>query len=151
MKRVQVAILALSTLSLTNAFAVDSDAVLGGAIGGGVGAAIGSEVGGREGAIVGSGVGAAVGTAIATDGKEDSSGQNKRTHRPRDYDEYDHAEVDYVPPRRHARPRIPRGHMPPPGLCRVWYPGRPPGHQPPPGNCHALRHQAPPGAWLVRG
>jgi hypothetical protein len=50
----------------------------------------------------------------------------------------------------HARPRIPRGHMPPPGQCRVWYPGRPPGHQPPPGNCHALHHM-PPGTWLVRG
>jgi hypothetical protein len=41
--------------------------------------------------------------------------------------------------------------MPPPGQCRVWYPGRPPGHQPPPGNCRALRHHMPSGTWLVRG
>ena len=27
---------------------------------------------------------------------------------------------------------IPRGHMPPPGEARLWYPDRPPGHQPPP-------------------
>jgi hypothetical protein len=31
--------------------------------------------------------------------------------------------------------RIPPGHLPPPGECRVWYPGVPPGHQPPPFKC----------------
>ena len=31
--------------------------------------------------------------------------------------------------------RIPPGHLPPPGECRVWYDGRPPGHQPPPTDC----------------
>jgi hypothetical protein len=31
--------------------------------------------------------------------------------------------------------RIPRGHLPPPGECRVWRPGVPPGHQPPPFRC----------------
>lgn len=45
---------------------------------------------------------------------------------------------------------IPRGHMPPPGLCRVWFPGRPPGHQPPPGPCAKLAHSVPPHAWLLR-
>jgi hypothetical protein len=42
----------------------------------------------------------------------------------------------YGPPPavRHA-PRIPPGHLPPPGECRVWYPDRPAGHQPPPGRC----------------
>lgn len=48
-------------------------------------------------------------------------------------------------------PPIPKGHMPPPGACRVWYPDRPPGQQPPPGPCHRLRHQVPPGAYLVYG
>ncbi|RPI48857.1 MAG: hypothetical protein EHM59_00340 [Betaproteobacteria bacterium] len=24
---------------------------------------------------------------------------------------------------------IPRGHMPPPGACRIWFPDRPPGQQ----------------------
>ena len=39
-------------------------------------------------------------------------------------------------PRRLAR--VPRGHYPPPGQCRVWHPGRPPGHQPPPTDCQSL-------------
>ena len=43
---------------------------------------------------------------------------------------------------------IPPGHRPPPGACRVWYPGVPPGQQPPPGPC-AVR--VPEGAVLVRG
>ena len=47
--------------------------------------------------------------------------------------------------------RIPRGHRPPPGLCRIWFPGRPPGHQPPPGDCDALHYHLPDGAWLIRG
>jgi len=47
--------------------------------------------------------------------------------------------------------RIPRGHRPPPGLCRIWFPDRPPGRQPPPGNCDALDYHLPAGAWLIRG
>ncbi|WP_223517533.1 tetratricopeptide repeat protein [Pseudomonas sp. GL-B-19] len=46
---------------------------------------------------------------------------------------------------------IPRGHWPPPGKCRIWFPDRPPGHQPPPGKCKKLRHRVPSGAYLVRG
>jgi hypothetical protein len=30
---------------------------------------------------------------------------------------------------------VPRGHLPPPGLCRVWFDGRPPGQQPAPVSC----------------
>ncbi len=44
---------------------------------------------------------------------------------------------------------IPPGHLPPPGECRIWYPGSPPGQQPPPGHCDNLAGQVPPGAWLV--
>jgi len=44
---------------------------------------------------------------------------------------------------------IPPGHLPPPGMCRIWFPGRPPGHQPKPGNCHRLSQKVPPGAWLL--
>ncbi|MBN2732241.1 MAG: hypothetical protein JXR26_07425 [Balneolaceae bacterium] len=53
--------------------------------------------------------------------------------------------------RRGAGPRIPPGHMPPPGSCRIWYKGTPPGKQPPPGDCYYLSRRVPPGAWLIRG
>ncbi|WP_150764142.1 tetratricopeptide repeat protein [Pseudomonas fluorescens] len=46
---------------------------------------------------------------------------------------------------------IPRGHLPPPGKCRIWFPDRPPGHQPKPGKCKKLRHRVPSGAYLVHG
>lgn len=41
---------------------------------------------------------------------------------------------------------IPKGHYPPPGECRAWYPDRPAGHQPPPQKCGA---PVPAGAWLI--
>lgn len=44
---------------------------------------------------------------------------------------------------------IPPGHLPPPGQCRVWIPGRPPGHQRSPGKCSILETEVPAGAWLV--
>ena len=50
----------------------------------------------------------------------------------------------------HANLRIPDGHLPPPGECRLWYPDRPAGHQPPPSKCSALSRQVPAGAWLMR-
>ena len=46
---------------------------------------------------------------------------------------------------------VPPGHLPPPGECRIWYPGDPPGQQPPPGPCDDLVRRVPPGAWLVYG
>jgi hypothetical protein len=44
---------------------------------------------------------------------------------------------------------IPKGHLPPAGACRIWFPGRPPGQQPPPGDCSELAVRVPPGAWLL--
>ncbi len=44
---------------------------------------------------------------------------------------------------------IPPGHLPPPGMCRVWLPGRPPGHQPRPTSCGQARHDAPAGSWVL--
>lgn len=47
--------------------------------------------------------------------------------------------------------RIPAGHRPPRGLCRIWFPGLPAGRQPAPGNCRELHHRLPAGARLIRG
>lgn len=46
---------------------------------------------------------------------------------------------------------IPPGHMPPPGKCRIWYPGLPAGQQPPPDDCDYLRYHVPFGARLIEG
>jgi len=45
--------------------------------------------------------------------------------------------------------RVPPGHLPPPGECRVWLPGVPPGQQPSPQSCGSARYEAPPGAWII--
>lgn len=73
MKRIVAACFSLVLAPATAVFAVDTDAVIGGAVGGGVGAAVGSEVGGKTGAVVGGAVGAAVGTAVMTNDDEKSS------------------------------------------------------------------------------
>jgi tetratricopeptide (TPR) repeat protein len=51
----------------------------------------------------------------------------------------------------HDEVEIPRGHWPPPGKCRIWFPDRPPGHQPPPRKCKKLRDRVPFGAYLIQG
>ena len=58
-------------------------------------------------------------------------------------------DVDEDRPSHPAHLGIPPGHLPPPGQCRIWIPGRPPGHQPSPGQCRALQAEVPVGAWLV--
>lgn len=45
--------------------------------------------------------------------------------------------------------RIPPGHYPPRGACRVWYAGRPPGRQLPPVRCDRLYGRAPYGAFIL--
>ena len=49
----------------------------------------------------------------------------------------------------HRLAGVPPGHFPPPGHCRIWYPGKPPGHQPPPFKCGLERLNVPLGAWLL--
>ncbi len=56
-----------------------------------------------------------------------------------------------VRPRADQAFRIPPGHYPPPGQCRIWVPNRPPGQQSPPGSCSTLERQVPPGAYLIEG
>ncbi|MBZ9780367.1 tetratricopeptide repeat protein [Pseudomonas sp. REP124] len=46
---------------------------------------------------------------------------------------------------------IPRGHLPPPGKCRIWFLDRPPGQQPAPDKCKKLQRRVPAGAYLVSG
>jgi hypothetical protein len=48
-----------------------------------------------------------------------------------------------------AEVKVPPGHMPPPGQCRIWLPGTPPGHQPPAGACAQLQNQVPAGGFLL--
>ena len=46
--------------------------------------------------------------------------------------------------------KIPPGHMPPRGMCRVWFYDRPPGHQPPPVSCNRIGRNLPYGAVVIR-
>ena len=69
--------------------------------------------------------------------------------RPRPEEELQVASVQPEPA--YDEVEIPRGHWPPPGKCRIWFPDRPPGHQPAPGKCKKLQHRVPFGAYLVRG
>lgn len=45
--------------------------------------------------------------------------------------------------------RVPRGHRPRPGFCRLWYPGVAAGRQPRPVPCHALRGRFHPDVLIV--
>jgi hypothetical protein len=44
---------------------------------------------------------------------------------------------------------IPNGHLPPPGACRVWHPGKPPGQQPSPSSCSQALRDFKPGTWII--
>lgn len=79
-------------------------------------------------------VGALATTAAAADPWKDESGKGREYGDRYDrYDRDDDWDDDDDRGRRYGA--IPRGHMPPPGLCRVWIDGRPPGQQPAPMAC----------------
>jgi len=44
---------------------------------------------------------------------------------------------------------IPPGHLPPPGQCRIWVPGKAPGHQAKARTCSDIERSAPAGSWIV--
>ena len=45
--------------------------------------------------------------------------------------------------------KVPPGHLPRAGQCRVWFPGRPPGQQPSAGSCNGIERVAPAGSWIL--
>ena len=45
--------------------------------------------------------------------------------------------------------KVPPGHLPPPGMCRLWIPGEPPGHQAKAGSCDGIDRTAPAGSWVL--
>lgn len=44
---------------------------------------------------------------------------------------------------------IPKGHLPPPGKCKIWQPGAPPGQQGSPMDKEMAFRQVPPGYWVI--
>jgi hypothetical protein len=44
---------------------------------------------------------------------------------------------------------VPPGHLPPPGQCRIWVPGRPPGQQARARSCDGIVAAAPAGAIIL--
>jgi hypothetical protein len=110
-----------------------------------------------------SGIALGAPTAFADEGKNESGERERREGRDEDRDKEWKHDKDYRErgshddDRRrrqsyfheHGYTRIPKGHLPPPGECRIWYPDRPAGHQPPPFNCGQARGQVEPGGWLI--
>jgi len=56
-----------------------------------------------------------------------------------------------VPARREQPPEIPREHLPPRGMCRVWIDGVPPDKQPAPTDCATAVKNKPRNARVVFG
>jgi hypothetical protein len=52
---------------------------------------------------------------------------------------------------RNGGDHIPPGHMPPAGLCRIWYDGVPPGRQPAPVDCRTAERRVPRNGRVVYG
>jgi hypothetical protein len=50
-----------------------------------------------------------------------------------------------------ASGRIPPGHMPPAGMCRIWIDGVPPGRQPAPTDCRTAERNRPYNARVIYG
>ena len=44
---------------------------------------------------------------------------------------------------------IPKGHLPPPGECKIWIPGKPAGQQGPPTSCNNAYANVPLGGWVI--
>ena len=80
--------------------------------------------------------------ALADPDKDESGKRSYRSWDHRNGDRHhDRRERGWDDHRRDSY-RIPRGHLPPPGLCRVWFYDRPAGHQPPPTKCRQAQRLA---------
>lgn len=84
----------------------------------------------------------AFGTGAVADEGKDESGQGKQ--RREEWKQHEGRSYFH----QHGYTRIPNGHLPPPGECRIWYPDRPAGQQPPPFKCGQARGRVEPGGWL---
>lgn len=49
-----------------------------------------------------------------------------------------------------SRLSVPPGHLPAPGMCRVWMPGKAPGHQAGARSCARVEAFAPAGSWILQ-
>lgn len=96
-----------------------------------IGCASGGVFGGREPDVV----------VVGDDGRRypDDRDYPDRRGRGRDDDGY----------RGYRTIRVPRGHYPPAGACRVWFEGRPPGRQPRATNCDRLYGRVPAGSFIL--
>jgi hypothetical protein len=85
-------------------------------------------------------------TAVMADRGKDESGKGRR---PKIEDRQNKDQGSYFHRHGYGRLKISKGHYPPPGECRIWFPDRPAGQQMPAGNCDALERRVPPGVWLI--
>jgi len=81
--------------------------------------------------------------------EKDKDEKDDRTFDQGGKDKKDKKDKGGPPPHAHGLLKIPKGHLPKPGKCRIWIPGTPAGHQRKAGNCNTLVSQVPAGAWLV--
>jgi hypothetical protein len=93
-----------------------------------------------------------VGTATSAQENGDSRKAKERDRASRYERDHDRGSDrdSYFERHGYTRLNIPKGHYPPPGECRIWYPDRPAGHQPPPVSCDRARADVAPGAWVIR-
>lgn len=89
-------------------------------------------------------------TAFTDEGKDESGkgrGNEGKKYSEKQYRENKGDGKSYFHEHGYTRLNIPRGHYPPPGECRIWFPDRSPGQQPPPVKCG---DPVPAGAWLIQ-
>ncbi|MBU0908873.1 MAG: hypothetical protein KKA54_08120 [Proteobacteria bacterium] len=85
---------------------------------------------------------------FADEGKDESGkGKEGKQYSEKSYRDHQGGGESYFHQHGYDRLNIPKGHYPPPGECRIWFPNRPAGQQPPPIKCG---EPVPPGAWLIQ-